>query len=154
MDAFLFYWSLDPAYVLGVKDQIIGGQLVLRQFSTVPDYSLILWDYNQLTGYLTLAVTAGTPQPLIAAPQNGQVNSQTLLYLSAQNPAAAYKWSFLSSPGFLYNRGATGIVLDNKDRAGRDLNPIWLFTYNGSQAQLWNKVAVPVSERAAAGLTF
>ncbi|NTS93728.1 RICIN domain-containing protein [Pseudomonas aeruginosa] len=134
MGTYLFQYAQDKDYVLGVSDEQSGAKVVLRKAQGTP-YRFILWDVDQDTGVITLNSSGGQ---LAIDPQGGKVSPQNVLTLAVVNSSSqSQRFDMVTKPLYILSVPEPGLCIDNQNRVTKDGNPIWLYEFNGSQAQQW-----------------
>ena len=134
MSTYLFQYAQDKDYVLGVTDENSNAKVVLRKAKGTP-YRYILWDVDQDSGVITLNSSGGQ---LAIDPQGENLSSQTLLTLAVvKTGAQSQRFDMVTKPLYILSVPEPGLCIDNQDRVVKDGNPIWLYEFNGSQAQQW-----------------
>ncbi|ASL42856.1 hypothetical protein bAD24_I05145 [Burkholderia sp. AD24] len=132
MGVYIIEYSQNPNFVLGITDQSLGSQVVLKNKSGLAP-RLAFWDVNFDSGVITLNASGGT-----LGVGADTVTPEALAKL--KSAADSIRWDFFSSPGFIVPASNHALCLDDKNRVVSDGNPIWLYPVNGSPAQQWRLV--------------
>ncbi|EIU7173742.1 RICIN domain-containing protein [Pseudomonas aeruginosa] len=134
MGTYLIQYAQDKNYVLGVTDEMSGAKVVLRKAEGTP-YRYVLWDIDQDTGIITLNSSGGE---LAIDPQGGNVDGGVFLTLAVVNSASkSQRFDMDTKPRYILSASNPKYCIDNESRQTQDGNPIWLYEFNGSQAQQW-----------------
>ncbi|WP_033980374.1 RICIN domain-containing protein, partial [Pseudomonas aeruginosa] len=86
-------------------------------------------------GVITLNSSGGQ---LAIDPQGGKVSPQNILTLAVVNSSSqSQRFDMVTKPLYILSVPEPGLCIDNQNRVTKDGNPIWLYEFNGSQAQQW-----------------
>ena len=135
-----FQYAMDQSMCMAVTNVQQGSQLSLQ--STTYDPNKTLWNYNTANKYIYIASAGPVPGLCVTitgftCSGNPILTLQTPLATSNAN-AKYQQWSlFPGSSTFLTSVGCPGNVIDSQNRQTSPGTPIWLYAFNGSQAQQW-----------------
>ncbi|MBW5465936.1 hypothetical protein GOY11_32975 [Pseudomonas aeruginosa] len=134
MGTYLFQYAQDKDYVLCVSDEQSVATVVLRTAHGTP-YRCILCDVDQDTEVITLNSSGGQ---LAIDTQRAQDSPQNILTLSVVNSSSqSQRVDMVTNQLYILSVSEPGLCIDNQNRVTTDGNPIWLYEFNGSQAQQW-----------------
>ena len=106
----------------------------------------IAWDYETTFGFIILDFTSIGGQKLAVDFADGKVANQQYLQLRPFTGVPSQRWSLAIRPGFITSIANT-LVIDDHFNSTQPDNPIWAFTYNGTNAQKWTPL--PIGEYLA-----
>jgi hypothetical protein len=147
MALYLIQTVLDATLALGAKSVHDGAKCVLQPV-TGRNRSLIVWNYNPISGIISLH--ALSPRPLVLSIQGQTCDGEPNIILARQLPnsdpgSAFQQWHSLpGDASVFFSVACSNSVIDNRNRITQPGNPIVLEPYNGSPAQQW--VLAPVSQ--------
>jgi hypothetical protein len=139
----IIQYAANPSYCLAATRQQSGKQLQLIK-RTEAKRNLILWHWNPLNGLIMLdsTRTGGTSLVITAHGERQALTVETIT--SGPNQ----QWEWTGSTTILNSVGFHDKVIDNENSDVKTGNRIWLYEYNGSEAQQWILSAVDTADMA------
>lgn len=140
----IIFYQANQDYAIGADDSIQSANIFLR--STSAPKELITWDFQaddtialHYHNKLILDSNVGSTDGVAA---------EQYFHLSNYNPnkvTDSQRWRYDFSTGFIRNVANPNLVIDDQWRYVTEGNRIWVYSLNGSQAQVWAPEPLPAT---------